>query len=214
MSLIVGVVTSTTGRYTWAIWSGWAMTTLGFALLYLLNPNTSIPAFIFLNVPVAIGTGSCFVSMSLGIQAAGRPQDAGHCVTFYSFIRVFGQSLGVAAGGVIFQNQVRWQTSKYPRLAPLAGQFSQDATAVVSLIKNMEAGTEKTQLIQAYADSLKTIWLVMAVLSGAVLVSTAFVKGYSMNQKLETLQGFDHGGNDEELRNINRTTADSVRPDH
>lgn len=173
------------------------MTTLGFGVLYLLNPNTSIPAFIFLNVPVAIGTGSCFVSMSLGIQAAGRPQDAGHCVTFYSFIRVFGQSLGVAAGGVIFQNQIRRQTSKYPRLAPLAGQFSQDATAVVSLIKNMEAGTEKTQLIQAYADSLKIIWLVMAALSGAVLVSTAFVKGYSMNQKLETLQGFDHGGNDE-----------------
>jgi hypothetical protein len=197
MSLIVGVVTSITGRYRWAIWSGWAMATFGFGLLYLLNPNTSIPAFIFLNVPVAIGTGSCFVSMSLGIQAAGRPQDAGHCVTFYSFIRVFGQSLGVAAGGVIFQNQIRKQTSKYPRLAPLAGQFSQDATAVVSLIKNMEAGTEKTQLIQAYADSLKIIWLVMAALSGAVLVSTAFVKGYSMNQKLETLQGFDHGGNDE-----------------
>jgi hypothetical protein len=61
----------------------------------------------------------------------------------------------------------------------------------------MEAGTEKTQLIQAYGDSLKIIWLVMATLSGVVLVSTAFVKGYSMNQKLETLQGFDHGGNGE-----------------
>ena len=197
MSLIVGVIISTTGRYRRVIWSGWAITTLGFGLLYLLNPNTSIPAFIFLNVPVAIGTGSCFTSMSLGIQAAGRPQDAGHCVTFYSFIRVFGQSLGVAAGGVIFQNQIRRQTSKYPQLAPFAGQFSQDATAVVSLIKSMEAGTEKTQLIQAYADSLKIIWVVMAALSGAVLASTAFVKGYSMKQKLETLQGFDHGGNDE-----------------
>ena len=198
MSLVVGVVTSSTGQYRWAIWSGWAITTLGFGLLCLLNPNTSIPAFIFLNVPVAIGTGLCFTSMSLGIQAAGRPQDAAECVTFYSFIRVFGQSLGVAAGGVVFQNQIRTQTSKYPQLVPFAGQFSQDATAVVSLIRNMEAGTEKTQLIQAYADSLRTIWIVMAALSGAIFVSTVFVKAYSMDQKLETLQGFDYGGNNYE----------------
>lgn len=199
MSLIVGVVTSNTGRYRWAIWGGWAFTTLGFGLLCLLNPKTSIPAFVFLNVPVAIGTGSCFISMSLGIQAAGRPQDAGHCVTFYSFIRVFGQSLGVAVGGVIFQNQIRRQASKYPLLAPFAGQFSQDATAVVSMIKQMGPGLKKTQLIQAYADSLKIIWVVMAALSGAVLVSTVFVKGYSMNQELETLQGFDHGADNDAI---------------
>ena len=211
MSIVVGIVTSSIGRYRWAIWSGWAITTLGFGLLSLLNPDTSIPAFIFLNAPVAIGTGSCFISMSIGIQAAGRPQDAAHCVTFYSFIRVFGQSLGVAAGGVIFQNQIQSQTSKYPQLAPFAEQFSQDATAVVSLIKNMQAETEKTQLIQAYTDSLRTIWIVMAALSGAVLVSTVFVKGYSINQKLETLQGFDHGGNGYEEHRLNASESSTTR---
>ena len=131
--------------------------------------------------------------MSLGIQAAGRPQDAGHSITFYSFIRVFGQSLGVAVGGVVFQNQIRKKLSEYPSLASLVEEYSKDSTAVVSLIKSMEAGNEKTQLVQAYADSIKMIWVVMAALSGAIFISTFFLKEYSLDQKLETLQGFHHG---------------------
>ncbi|KAL8745965.1 MAG: hypothetical protein Q9190_001962 [Brigantiaea leucoxantha] len=193
MSIIVGVVSSRTGRYRWAIWISWVITTLGFGLLYLLDPDTSVVAFIFLNIPVAIGTGMAFTSMSLGIQAAGRPQDAGHSITFYSFIRVFGQSLGVAIGGVVFQNQIRKKLTEYPSLAPLAGQYSRDATALVSVIREMKEGAEKRELVQAYADAIKMVWLVMAALSGAVLISTFFVKGYSLDQKMDTLQGFDHG---------------------
>ena len=64
---------------------------------------------------------------------------------------------------------------------------------MVSLIKSMEAGNEKTQLVQAYVDSIKMIWVVMAALSGAIFISTFFLKEYSLDQKLETLQGFNHG---------------------
>jgi hypothetical protein len=200
VSIVVGIVSSSTGRYRWAIWSAWGMTTFGCGLLYLLNPATSVAAFIFLNVPVAIGTGMAFTSMSLAVQAAGRPQDAGHTITFYAFIRVFGQSLGVAVGGVVFQNQIQKELSKYPRLASLAREYSRDATAVVGLIGGMEAGRpEKTQLVQAYADSIKMIWVVMAALSGAGFISSLFVKGYSLDQKHETLQGFDHGDREKDL---------------
>ncbi|KAL9613333.1 MAG: hypothetical protein Q9167_002094 [Letrouitia subvulpina] len=170
----------------------WSTTTLGCGLLCLLSPSTSIPSFIFLNVPVSIGTGMAFNSMSLAIQAAGRPQDAAHSITFYSFIRVFGQALGVAVGGVVFQNQIQNKLSAYPSLAPLAAEYSKDATALVGIIRKMEDGTNKTQLVYAYADSIKMIWVVMAALSGAVFVSSAFVKGYSLDQELETLQGLRH----------------------
>ncbi|KAL8849359.1 MAG: hypothetical protein Q9221_005657 [Calogaya cf. arnoldii] len=207
MSIIVGIVSSRIGRYRWAIWIAWAITTLGFGLLYLLDSNTSIPAFIFLNVPVAIGTGMAFVSMSLGIQAAGRPQDAGHSITFYTFIRVFGQSLGVGVGGVVLQNEMRKNLSRYPLLAHSALEYSRDSTAVVGIIQGMEPGLKKTQLVQAYADSIKTVWLVMAALSGAVFISTLFVKGYSLEQRLETLQGFNDGDHEKKEGEIRRTTG-------
>ena len=131
-----------------------------------------------------------FPAMALAIQAAGRQEDAGHSVAFYSFIRVFGQSLGVAVGGVAFQNQIRQKLLAYPLLAPMASQYSQDATALVSIIHSMEDGLERTQLIQAYADALKVIWIVMTALSGFALIISLFTKGYSLNQEHKTLQGY------------------------
>ena len=190
MSVIIGITCAATGRYRWAVWTGWVLTTFGAGLLILLEPNTSIAAWVFLNVAVSIGTGMLFPAMALAIQAAGRPQDAGHSVAFYSFIRVFGQSLGVAVGGVVFQNQIKQKLLSYPLLAPMAGAYSKDATALVSIIKAMQAGTEKTQLIQAYADSLKTIWIVMCALSAVALLASLLTKGYSLQQEHKTLQGF------------------------
>ena len=209
MSIVVGIVCAKTGRYRWAIWTGWVLTTLGCGLLVLLKPGVSIPAWVFLNVPVAIGTGMIFPAMALAIQAAGRPQDAGHSVAFYSFLRVFGQSLGVAIGGVAVQNQIKKKLLEYPAFATLADAYSKDATALVSIIKAMQDGTEKKQLIQAYADSLQIIWIVMCALSGVGLIVSLFTKGYSLNQEHKTLQGFDRGNHpqDPEAKESKEFTA-------
>jgi MFS family permease len=189
MSIIVGILVAKASRYRWAIWIGWVLTTLGSGLLMLLEPGTTIVGWVFLNVTVAIGTGMLFPAMSLAIQAAGRPQDAGHSAAFYSFIRVFGQSLGVAIGGVVFQNQIKQKLLAYPLLARMVVEYSKDATALVSIIKGMTEGEMKTQLVQAYADSLKTIWLVMCVLSGVATLANIFIEGYSLEQEHKTLQG-------------------------
>jgi hypothetical protein len=209
MSVVVGIVCAKTGRYRWAIWTGWVLTTLGSGLLILLGPKTTIPGWVFLNVSVSIGTGMLFPAMGLAIQAAGRPQDAGHAAAFYSFIRVFGQSLGVAIGGVAFQNQIKQKLLSYPLLAPMASEYSKDATALVSIIKAMQEGTEKTQLIQAYADSLKIIWIVMCALSAVAMVANVFIKGYSLEQEHKTLQGFDHGNRVQDLEKDSRPISGS-----
>ncbi|KUJ24136.1 MFS general substrate transporter [Mollisia scopiformis] len=191
MSVIVGILCAQTGRYRWAVWTGWTLTTLGSGLLILLSPSSSIPQWVFLNVPVSIGTGMLFPSMALTIQAAGRPEDAGHAAAFFSFIRVFGQALGVAIGGVVFQNQIKMKLARYPLLAPLAGQYSKDATALVGVIRGMAEGEVKTQLVQAYADSLRSIWIVLTALSALGLLASVWTKGYSLTQEHRTLQGYD-----------------------
>ena len=134
-----------------------------------------------------------FPALALAIQASSRSQDAGHSIAFFTFIRTFGQSIGVAVGGVVFQNQIKSKLNSYPLLAPQAGAYSADATALVEIIKNMEAGLERTQLIQAYADSLKTVWIVMCALSAVGLLASLFTKGYSLDQEHKTIQGFQEG---------------------
>lgn len=190
MSVVVGIICAKTGHYRWAIYIGWLLTTLGAGVLILLGPSTSIVQWIFLNFPISIGTGMLFPAMGLAIQAAGRQEDSGHAAAFYSFTRVFGQSLGVALGGVIFQNQIKVKLQGYELLAPFAESYSKDATMLVGIIRTMERGVMRNQLIEAYADALKMIWVVMCALSAVGLLASLATKGYSLDQEHKTLQGF------------------------
>lgn len=190
VSVIAALLCTITGRYRWVVWAGWTLTCLGSGLLFLLKPHTSVPGWIFLNVLVSIGTGILFPAMGLGVQAACRPQDSGHAAAFFSFVRTFGQSIGVAISGVAFQNQIKKNLRTYPTFAPLAEEYSKDATALVNIIKGMQNSTQKTDLIQAYSDSLHAIWLLMTVISAVALGLSCFTKEFTLEQEHNTRQGF------------------------
>lgn len=61
----------------------------------------------------------------------------------------------------------------------------------------------RAQLVQAYADSLKVVWVTMCGLAAVALVASAATKGLDLNRPLETEQGFwvdEKGGGDVEKR--------------
>lgn len=192
-SIVVGILTSVTGRYRWALWSGWVITTLGMGIRYLQDVNTTIQQWIFIDIVPGLGTGMLFASMAIAIPAATKTPDMALAVAFFSFTRALGQGVGVAIGGTIFQNQFKKKLLAYPLLAGDASAYSRDAAGLIRFIALMEGGLRKKQLLQAYADSLKVLWLVMCGLAALALVSSAFVKGYSLDVALETEQGFKHG---------------------
>lgn len=116
------------------------------------------------------------------------------------------KGVGVAIGGTIFQNMIRQKLLKYPLLAPMANEYSKDAAGLVQVIKAMESGLAKTQLVQAYADSIKVIWVTMCGLAGVALFTLLFVKEYSMDITLETEQGFKHDG-----KRVDVESSDEIR---
>ena len=191
ISVLAAIACTVTGHYRWALWAGWTFTTLGSGLLFLLGPHTSVPGWIFLNVLVSIGTGILFPAMGLGVQAACRSEDSGHAAAFFSFLRTFGQSIGVAISGVAFQNQIRKTLLTYPEFAPLAEEYSKDTTTLVNIIKGMQDGAQKMDLIKAYSDSLHVIWLLMTVISAVALVSSCFTKEFTLKQEHNTKQRFN-----------------------
>jgi uncharacterized membrane protein len=143
--------------------------------------------------------------MTFSIQAAIDPKDIAFGVAFFSFFRAFGQAIGIAVGGTIFQNQIRQKILAYPLIASMADAYSQDATSLVGIIGGMPDGDAKIQLIQAYADSLKTIWIVMCALSAVAGFASIFIKGYSLDQVHQTSQGFKSGKPQSDLE---KTTAE------
>jgi hypothetical protein len=172
------------------VWIGWATTTLGTGLMYLLHVDTTAAAWIFINLTSGPGIGFLFPAMAFAIQGSCRNEDVAFAVAAYGFFRSFGSALGVAAGGVIIQNELKKNLLKYPLLVPYAEVHSKAAPTLVEIIKNMDDGTPmKTQLIQAFADSLRVIWLLACGVSGLALIVSFATKGYSLDVVLETQQG-------------------------
>ena len=194
-SVLVGFAVSITGRFRWAIWSGWFLTVLGMGLLYLLGPETSVPAFVFLNLIPGLGTGLLFASMNLAAQAAATEQHVGYAAAMYIFMRSLGQGIGVAVGGVVFQSRFTVQLNNYPDLAKNATALAQDASGLVQIIKTMPEDEDRRRLIvNAYADALKVVWAVMAGLAFIAFLLSFATKGLSLNARLETKQALKERG--------------------
>lgn len=113
----------------------------------------------------------------------------------YSFFRSLGQTFGVAIGGVTFQNIFKRKllSSANPWLVQNAADFARDASALVLVVKKMEDGDTKSELVLAYVESLRVLWIVMCVFAGvAFVLSLIWTKDVSLDRELETEQGFRH----------------------
>lgn len=181
---VVGIIAGKTGHYRWAVWASWGLTTIGCGLLYVCDPFTTVPAWIFLNIPVGLGTGMAVTALTLAIQAACKPELNGAAAAFNPFLRTFGQALGISISGVTLQNAFRKELLKIPGFdVGLAHEYSREATAIVDVIHAMPVGSERLDLQWAYLRALRIIWIVMIALSGFSTLLSLTIKGYSLNQE-------------------------------
>lgn len=114
----------------------------------------------------------------------------------YSFFRAFGQTLGVAVAGVIFQNTFK-NKIKQTAYAEYAEAWSLNASAFVQVVKNWstkgDEGAMKAVVVKAYVESLQMVWIVMCAVAGvSFIASLIFVKELSLERDLDTDQGFQY----------------------
>ncbi|CUS12084.1 unnamed protein product [Tuber aestivum] len=189
-SVVVGLLVSITGRFRWALWLGWTLTVMGMGLLVLLDVHTPTVSWIFISLVSGLGTGILFPSMAYAIQASATDEDMAYAVSMFSFFRAFGQSFGVAIGGVIFQNALKTEVAKHAVLRAMAGEYAADAVALVQIIKMMPAGMEgREELLISYAAALKVVWKAMIGFGAVGLVSSFATEGLSLDRELRTEHG-------------------------
>ena len=187
-AFVVGALIARTNAYRWAVWAGWAITTLGLGLLWLLDSNTSTPQWIFLNLVVGIGIGFNYVALGVMLQASTKDENMTSAVALFTFGRLLGQALGVVIGGVTFENQLRKKLLAEPTLAGFAAQYANNGAALAELIGTSQPSITKTTLQNTYADSLKAVWMSFAALSGVALISSVVIKGVSLDREFDPSQ--------------------------
>lgn len=181
-AMIIGFLISRTGKYYWAVCLGWLVSTIGLGLLCLLDVETSTVKWIFLNLIGGVGLGMVLPSVALAIQASARDENLAMAVAISTFFRGFGQSIGVAIGGVIFQNRMKSTMLSKPLLRSLAEQYSKEASSAVEMIRAMPDGQLKQDVKWAYAHSLKYVWGFTCAVSGLILFVSLFTKSYTLNR--------------------------------
>ncbi|KAL4862189.1 hypothetical protein BDV12DRAFT_179117 [Aspergillus spectabilis] len=193
---VVGILVTKFGHYRWAIWLGWFLSTLGLGLLCYMDVDTNIPSWIFINIIPGLGLGLLFPSIGFAIQASATNDTLAIAVGMFSFFRAMGQAVGVAIGGVVFQNQMYHNLLKYESLASRAAEYSQDAAGLVEVIRAMPAGAEKLALQTAYTDSLRIVYAVGCAVCGVAFLLSLGTEGYDLNRALESKQTLRGGRNE------------------
>ena len=183
-AVIVGIVIGKVGTFRWAVWSGWLFCILGLGVMWLLDVDTSIVKWIFLNLTAGIGTGFLYPAHQFSIQAATADEHLAPAVSMWSFFRTVGQTLGVAVGGVILQNQMKHNIATYPSISSNAAAYSHDAAALAAALRDMAPSLLRANLRSAYADSLKVIWVTMCGLSALGFAIGLVVKDYPLDRFL------------------------------
>jgi MFS family permease len=182
-SIAVSLLTTRLGRFRWAIWSGWAITSLASGLFLLLDLNTAVPVWAAIMCIFGIGNGMVLTSVNVAIQAISRAQDCGRAASMYAFMRTLGMSIGVAVGGTAFQNVM---AAKLHELN-LPDAIARNAEAFVSMMAEMDPSSPVREgAMEAYMQGFHAVFWVMTATALSGLAISFFIRRHSMDKALES----------------------------
>lgn len=191
-AVVVGLLVAKTGLYRPFIWMGWALIPLGMGLLMLLERHTETYKWVLIYLTGGIGLGILYSAQAFAAQAGASNADLPFAASLYAFCRSLGQGIGVAVGGVTFQNEFKKQIEKSREFASKADEWADDASALVQMVKDLTPDMKamKDTIVEGYVEGLRTVWMVMCILACvALVVSVLGVKSKSLDRDLETEQG-------------------------
>ncbi|KAG8927326.1 hypothetical protein FRC01_007661 [Tulasnella sp. 417] len=161
---------------------GWAMSAIGIGLLSLLDASSSKAEWVGYQVIEGLGLGLLFTASEFPVLAPLPVTETAHALAFYTFVRSFAQTWGITLGATILQNELK---KKLPQaflegLASSAEKGVEITYAAIPAIRSLEEPI-KTEVKQAFAGSLRVIWLVMAGISAAGILLILGMKGLKMH---------------------------------
>jgi MFS family permease len=179
-SVVVSVLTTRLGRFRWAIWGGWVITTLACGLQIILDVHSStVVTSVFLAV-LGIGMGMVLTSLNVGIQAISKPEDAAMAASMYGFLRSLGMPLGVALAGTIFTNSM---SDKLSELG-LPTSIAHDSEQYIFVLRTMADSPQKIAILSSYMRGFDSVFIMTTAVSASALFVSLIIRKYSMDKIL------------------------------
>ena len=176
-----------TFRFGWIrplIWTGMALTTLGFGLFISIGISTSLPVMIVFELIAALGLGMAFQAPLIAYQSVTGSANIVAATALFGFVRSISTTISVVIGGVVFQNRM-WTHSK--ELSSVLGvQTAQNFSASTAATNVLEVRNlplyQQTVVKRAYSSSLSNMWIMYACMGGLGLIAAIFVKHQDLGE--------------------------------
>ncbi|MFB7862955.1 MDR family MFS transporter [Streptomyces sp. NPDC056069] len=181
-SIFSGNVVSKTGRYRIFPIVGCFVMGLGLYLLSLMDPRTSTWLASLYMFVLGVGIGLCMQVLTIAVQNTVDYADLGTATSGVTFFRTLGSSFGTAVFGTIYANSLK------PNLAEGVGEASARAASLglnpadVATAAQSPAGVHglptpvAEPIVQAYADTLHTVFLWTVPVAAVGFVVAFFLK--------------------------------------
>jgi hypothetical protein len=197
-SIIVAVLTARLGRFRWAIWLGWAITTTACGLFILFDLHTRVVVIYVALAIFGIGSGMVLTSVNVGIQAISKVEDCAMAASMYGFFRSLGMPIGVAVSrftlclhtytdlwqlsGTVFQNAMSSKLTAFG----LPTQIAHDSEQYIFHLRVMKEGVEKTAILESYTHGFHAVFIFVTAISASALVVSFVIRKFSMDKVLQT----------------------------
>lgn len=183
---IVGILVSRFGTWKWALWLGWFVNSLAAGLLILLNQNTPTAAWIFMFLLLGVGQGLLLSAHNFAVQSIVNIEDAASATALFAFMRSLGLCLGVAIGGMIFQNELQ----RFLDLNGLPIRISNDPGAFLYIFELLTLPTNSPTRIEvttAFLESFRFLFQVLTGISCTGLLLSLTINGkYTLDKAVQS----------------------------
>ncbi|KAF5374240.1 hypothetical protein D9758_004724 [Tetrapyrgos nigripes] len=193
-AIISGIIVSKTKDYRMIMWIGWAIFTLGYGLMTMLDSHSNTYVFssphcafrsqfmithdlafsamkVLYPFVASFGIGSLFQVPLIALQAAMPRKDVARSTSAFGFVRTLSGTVGISIGQAVFLGTLRRRLQKIPNLS--VSTSSSALSESVRHLSEIANPNQRAEIIQAYTKSISSIWLVCLPMIGASFLMSA-----------------------------------------
>ncbi|KAJ7183444.1 MFS general substrate transporter [Mycena filopes] len=184
-AILEGVIIAKLGHYRLVNFCGWATLLLGLGLFTSMQKSTSLGPIIVFQLIQGIGMGLLYATTFVVLAPLPISENAS-AISLLTFVRTFAQSWGIAIAGSIIQNKL---SKNLP--SSITEQFNTPADLVYGVIPEISRLPQplKGQVQDAFVESMRLVWIVLAALCGAGFLSVFFIKNIPLSRQVDKKWG-------------------------
>ncbi|KAF8523951.1 iron permease [Hysterangium stoloniferum] len=182
VAILCGVSVAVLNRYRPQNYIGWVLSIAGFAVLSLIEADTTGVKLAGLQITAAIGVGVLYAAVTFPILAPLGVSENAHALAFFLFVRTFSYTFGIALGGSILQNTL--STELPASFIALFPPHTDIAYAAIDIIPTLPPDQRKL-VTEGFARSIGMIWKVLAGVAGGGLLSCFLMQEIPMSDEID-----------------------------